>query len=49
MNLNEIFEKHYEELTQEERNLITTTDYNSAKNLKFETLADFKEWAEELI
>jgi hypothetical protein len=41
----EIFENHYNELTQKERDTITTTDYETAKSTTFESVADFKEYA----
>lgn len=44
LNMIEIFENHYNELTQKERDIITTTDYETAKNTTFESVADFKEY-----
>ena len=43
-----MFENNYEDLTQCERDVITTTDLNTAKSLNFESVEDFKEWAEDI-
>ena len=48
MTMIEIFEKYYNELTQDERDTITTTDLHTSEALQFENLADFKEYAKEL-
>ena len=48
MTMLEIFENNYEDLTQCERDVITTTDLNTAKSLNFESVEDFKEWAEDI-
>lgn len=47
MEMIEIFEKHYNELTQHERDIITTTDLATAKTTTFETLDDYKEYVKE--
>ena len=45
MTMLEIFEKYYNELTQDERDIITTTDLHTAETLQFESVADFKDYA----
>lgn len=49
MTMLEIFEKYYNELTQDERDTVTTTDLHTAETLQFENIQDFKEWAADLI
>lgn len=49
MTMTEIFENNYDELTQTERNVITTTDLRTAKTLQFDNITDFKEWAKDII
>lgn len=41
MTMKEIFENYYDELTQKERDIITTTDGDCTE---FESLEDFKEY-----
>lgn len=48
MTMLELFENNYKDLTQAERDIITTTDYNTATTLHFENLEDFREWATDL-
>lgn len=47
MTMLEIFEKHYNELTQVERDVITTTDLDTATKTTFETLQDYKDYVKE--
>lgn len=49
MTMINIFENNYNELTQAERNIITTTDLHTAESLNFDSVEDFKEWAADLI
>jgi hypothetical protein len=49
MTMINIFENNYNELTQAERDLITTTDLHTAETLKFDSVEDFKDWAADLI
>lgn len=48
MTMLEIFEKYYNELTQDERDTITTTDLHTAETLQFDNLSDFKDYAKEI-
>lgn len=47
MTMLEIFENHYNELTQIERDVITTTDLYSATKTTFDTLQDYKDYVKE--
>ena len=49
MTMLDIFESNYNELTQSERDVITTTDLNAAATLNFDNVNDFKEWAADII
>lgn len=44
LSMNEIFEEYYNELSQLERDVITTTDLATAELRQFESLADYKEY-----
>ena len=46
LSMNEIFERYYNELSQLERDVITTTDLATAELKQFESLADYKEYVE---
>lgn len=47
MNMIEIFERYYNELTQKERDIITLTDLATATTTTFETIQDFKDYVNE--
>ena len=47
MNMIEIFKNYYNELTQAERDLITTTDRATAERETFDSLEDFKAYVAE--
>lgn len=49
MTMLTIFENNYNELTQAERDIITTTDLHTAETLNFTDVKDFKEWAADFI
>lgn len=46
LSMNEIFERYYNELSQLERDVITTTDLATAELKQFESLANYKEYVE---
>ncbi len=46
-SMNDIFSEYYKELTQLERDMITSTDYDTANLKMFLDLEDFKEYAKE--
>lgn len=48
MTMIEIFANYYNDLTQNERDTITTTDLHTAELLHFDDLADFKEWVADI-
>ncbi len=48
-SMNDIFSEYYKELTQFERDLITSTDYVSANLRMFTSLKDFKDYAKDYI
>lgn len=48
MNMLEIFKDHYKDLSQEERDIITTTDLATAEAMTFDTLEDFQDFAKEV-
>lgn len=46
-SMNDIFSEYYKDLTQLERDVITSTDYATANCKMFLGLKDFKEYAKE--
>lgn len=47
LSMADIFNEHYNQLTQFERDVITTTDLATAEMKQFESLADFREFVNE--
>lgn len=44
LSMTDIFNEHYNQLTQFERDVITSTDYASANMKMFTSLFDFKDY-----
>lgn len=49
MKIETIFLRYYFELTQEERDLCTTSSFAKGTEPTFESLEDFKEWAKDIL
>ena len=49
MNIAQIYLMYYDKLTQQERDICTTSSYAIGSEPTFETIDDFKSWSKDII